>query len=255
MDAEELTSEAMSGRLRMTRRGNHYQMWFADDDSPVFRLTAEQTFDGPVQKVRTLQLRSIVVGRASTTVTWKKLRMSAESLERFRFGVRLRNLTDAERTILVNSTDLMELVLDGTDVSDELLAKLKGHVNLDLLYLKSTAVTSQGLTHLAGLKKLRTLHLTQSAIDDSAGETLAQLTELEELGVSATVVGDKTAEHLSRLPHLKVLGINRSAVTDAAVPYFQKMTTLRRLDLRNTQMSAAAIEQIRTALPGCNVQF
>lgn len=250
---DELTSGAMSGRLRLAKRGNNYKMLFADGDSPFFRLVAERTVKD-VAEPRLLQLRVLRRDAAWAAVTWSKLQVSGDRLERFRFSVRLRSLTADERNDLVGLTDLQELVLDGTDVSDADLATLKNHDKLELLYLKSTPVTSHGITHLSKLQKLHTLHLTGSEIDDAAGPAIATLTSLEELGISSTAVGDRIVEYLSQLPRLQVLGMRGATITEASVPFFTKMKTLRRLDLRRTNLPAAAVEEIQKALPECNVQ-
>ena len=67
-------------------------------------------------------------------------------------------------------------------------------------------------------------------------------------------IGDKGVSALTGHTQLKILSVwNSSGVTDASVKPLTTLTGLRELDLGNTKVSAMGVDEIRKALPGCQV--
>ena len=75
-----LTSEALAGSFRLTRRGDSFTALFAEDDSPAFRVIGEHTWKGSGQDPVTLDLRSFARSSGATQVVWKNFRIAAEEL-------------------------------------------------------------------------------------------------------------------------------------------------------------------------------
>jgi hypothetical protein len=73
-------------------------------------------------------------------------------------------VTDAGLTHIAPLTNLRRLHLEKTGVTDAGLEKVKGLTNLEYLNLYSTAVTDAGLAHLSGMKNLKNLYLWQTKV-------------------------------------------------------------------------------------------
>jgi hypothetical protein len=75
---------------------------------------------------------------------------------------------------LKDLTQLEDLDLDGTSVTDEGLRQLAALTQLKKLGLSSCEVTDAGLEHLKGLKKLRVLNLWDTKITEEGARRLQQ---------------------------------------------------------------------------------
>lgn len=187
------------------------------------------------------------------------------------------DITDAGLEHLHRLANLRELYLDFTQVTDAGLAHLEGLTKLQTLTLCKTQVTDAGLTHLLRLTDLRTLSLERTQLTDAGLAELAplalvevlqldgtgitdaglvhlqRLPRLQSLFLSATVVTDAGLVHLRELADLKMLFLNGTRVTDAGLADIERLTRLEELWLVGTQVTAAGKEQLRRALPKCNV--
>ncbi|MGO8753589.1 MAG: hypothetical protein ACLQNE_47250 [Thermoguttaceae bacterium] len=77
------------------------------------------------------------------------------------------------RTLLGDDcfTNVVEVALDHTQVTDAGLAHLKGLTQLQQLSLDNTQVTDAGLEHLKGLTQLQTLFFDSTKVTDVAWST------------------------------------------------------------------------------------
>jgi YHS domain-containing protein len=81
-------------------------------------------------------------------------------------------VTDAGMASLAPLTNLRRLHLEKTAVTDAGLEKIKGLANLEYLNLYGTAVTDAGLAHLAGMKNLKNLYLWQTKVTSEGAANL-----------------------------------------------------------------------------------
>jgi hypothetical protein len=251
-----IASEATSGRFRVVRQADTYHFSFAEADSDVFRTVAEETIEGAGETPDRFDIRMLAHRNTTARVLWKRLRVASEMIDQSRFVASGDVVTEEQWALIETSKEtLRELVLDGTQISDDDLARLKDHTGLKTLWLKSTPITSQGVRHLEKLTQLESLHLTGSNVDDDVGETLKKLTNLSSVGLSITRAGDKTAESLSQLPHLQRIGLSRTAVTDDAIESLSQIESPRLINLQRTNVSEAAIDQLKKALPKCDIRY
>ena len=66
-------------------------------------------------------------------------------------------------------------------------------------------------------------------------------------------VNDAGLVHLKALKKLRVLDFEDTAVTDGAVVHLRSLESLRTLNLRGTKVTDRGVEEIRRALPDCEV--
>jgi len=106
--------------------------------------------------------------------------------------------------LLTSARNLRQLNLEGTQISDAALARLRDCAQLEELDLSGTAITDAGLRHLAALKRLRLLWLTGTRITDAGLDALRDLKALETLDVGGTRVTQSGWRELTRsLPALR----------------------------------------------------
>lgn len=106
---------------------------------------------------------------------------------------------------LENLTDVYEVRLGETRLSDEGLKRLEGLVSLERLHLEKTQISDVGLAHLSALDNLRYLNLYGTSVTDAGLEHLANLRNLRRLYVWQTEVTDAGVDKLeAALPELVV---------------------------------------------------
>jgi hypothetical protein len=119
--------------------------------------------------------------------------------------------------------------LQGTSVTDAVIAPLKDLTSLVELNLGTTKITDAGLSNLKGLTNLQRLHLELTAITDSG---LAQL------------------KGLTNLTYLNLYG---TPVTDAGLPQLKGLHYLRHLYVWQTKVTEAGAKSLKEALPNLDV--
>ena len=159
--------------------------------------------------------------------------------------VNLHNMQVSDVTPLAGLIHLEQLALSGSQFSDLTpLAELK---NLEWLELDGTQVSD--LTHLAKLTRLEMLDLTNTQVRDLT--PLAKLTSLDTLWLNSTQVRDLTP--LAELKNLEWLSLANSQVRDLTP--LANLTRLRRFHLKDTPVSEWQVEELRQALPNCEIDW
>ena len=144
-----------------------------------------------------------------------------------------------------NRTGIQELDLSGTKLAD--LAPLKGLTSLQRLYLQGTQVSD--LTPLTELTSLLGLGLRATQVSDLT--PLKGLASLQGLGLQDTQVSDLTP--LKGLRSLQRLHLQGTRVSDLTA--LKGLTSLTWLALQGTQVSQEQVDELRQALPKCDITF
>lgn len=77
---ENFPTEILGGRFRFARRGDIIYVLVAEYDSDQFRVLTSRTIEGIGERSAEVTLRVVSNERATTSVTWKGLRLAAEEL-------------------------------------------------------------------------------------------------------------------------------------------------------------------------------
>lgn len=149
--------------------------------------------------------------------------------------------------------ELRELSLQRTAVTDRGLMHLRGLRKLESLSLYRTKVTDSGLEHLRELTGLRELELWRTQVSDTGLKHLEGLTELRRLDLSETALTDAGLKHVSALTNLETLLLMRTEVGDAGLAHLAGLPKLRQLYLDKTKATPAALNELKKALPRCEV--
>jgi Leucine-rich repeat (LRR) protein len=96
------------------------------------------------------------------------------------------SISDVGLVHVAGLTDLRELYLHDTRITDAGLAPLKRQMHLEQLHLNGTDISDAGLEHLAELTSLNVLNLTSTKVTDDGLVALKKLTQLEKLYIRAT---------------------------------------------------------------------
>jgi mono/diheme cytochrome c family protein len=112
--------------------------------------------------------------------------------------------------------------LQGTNITDAVLAPVKDVTSLVEVNLAKTSVTDAGLAALENLSNLIRLHLELTSITDAGLARLKNLKNLSYLNLYGTAVTDAGLEHLKGLRSLKQLYLWQTKVTEAGAADLKK---------------------------------
>jgi hypothetical protein len=161
---------------------------------------------------------------------------------------RLKSLLDAGEPR--NATSLMA---SQSYVTDADLLSLKALPQLTDVRLGGTDVTDAGITHLAGLARLTSLDLSRTRVTDAGLAHLRDLNELEWLRMDGTQVTDAGLAHLQRFSQLRLLDLYLTRVTDAGLVHLGWFSRLQSLNLKRTRVTDAGVQELKQALPNCQI--
>ena len=102
---------------------------------------------------------------------------------------------------------------EGRVLSDDDLSALKEISNIVELDLKNTGITDAGLTHLSSLTSLERLHLEKTKITDAGLKYLQELTKLKYLNLYGTGVSDAGLASLKGMSQLESLYLWQTKVS------------------------------------------
>jgi hypothetical protein len=146
-------------------------------------------------------------------------------------------------------TDLEDLGLTDTQVTDAGLVHLTGLTKLECLDLDGTQVTDAGLDCLTGFAEIWRLELDETRIGDAGLKQIEGMTQLRVLTLEGTRVTDAGLVHLKGLINLTYLDLSKTAVTDAGLRHLEGLPELRSLSLENTQVTDKGARRLRRTLP------
>jgi len=162
--------------------------------------------------------------------------------------------TDGHLEKLADQTQLQELQLLDTSISDAGLAHLKSMTeltSLKTLKLQGTKVTGAGLQHLAGLTSLESLNLNGTVIDDEGMAVVKGLASLTELDLGKTGVGNDGLQYLDGAPELYKLWLQGTQISADGLAHLARiseeghLTHLHEMDLRGTQIDDESLVHVR----------
>jgi endonuclease YncB( thermonuclease family) len=119
--------------------------------------------------------------------------------------------------VVKGMTRLQRLGLSGVPICDKDLLELNVLSDLRDLNLRATLVTDNGLAHLRAFRALRHLSLMSTKISDAGLERLKVVADLEDLDLDRTPITDAGLKHLYGLSNLRRLQLHGTRVSDEAV--------------------------------------
>ncbi len=132
---------------------------------------------------------------------------------------------------LLSLPELREVRTWYNGINDDCVRPWHDLPRLDNLELGTSQLTATGVQQLSGFSSLRGFNLNYSSCDDTALVHVGKLTGLERLGLWKTPITDNSIEPLSKLKQLRIL------------------------DIRGTKITPEGVEQLRKALPECQISY
>jgi hypothetical protein len=142
------------------------------------------------------------------------------------------------------------------DTSDDELPKLINLKHLVTVRIWNGA-SPRTLAQLKRFPRLEALdlggfgHISEDDLRENGEIEIPKLPQLRGLNLYETPFRGKGLEHLTNLENLDVSG---TLVDDRSLPALKQMRSLRLLSLWNTKVSRQGIEQLREALPACDIE-
>ncbi len=189
-------------------------------------------------------------------------------------------ITDEMIPSLTSLKQLRVLILDrNPELTDDGLARLTSLSNLEVLSVNLVPrITGAFLKDARQMSRLRELDVQFTPFEGANLRFLAGHPEIHRLTMRKTKISDDDMQHLTTIPQLRLLDIGDTAVTasgiarlsqvplvhlyiegnhvtDSWLPHLSEMKTLNYLAIWNSQMSEGAVNNLKLALPDCNVDF
>lgn len=128
--------------------------------------------------------------------------------------------------------------------------------NLNTLTLSNCPLSDlSGWSALKKLPKLTSLYLTNSGVTDDGLKELGQLSQLTSLALDDTPITDAGLSELVRLKGLTSLRVKNTKITAKAAPVLAQMKQLTYLCVSEKQFGKAGAEDLKNALPKCDVEI
>jgi hypothetical protein len=118
-------------------------------------------------------------------------------------------LAAADYAILDSLAEVSELALNGENVTDAVLEKLRPWRALQTLTIGDAKITAASFAVLPPMPELRELYLANTGTGDDALKTIAQCRKIKNLHLVAQPVTDDGLASLSKMPALEELELNQ----------------------------------------------
>jgi Leucine Rich repeat len=167
-------------------------------------------------------------------------------------------ISDAAAGHLHNLKGLKTLTLNSCQISDPALEQLREALPDCRLnrYLNGT-----GLSETSDLSDVRRLALNTGQVDDAVLARIKSMPDLRELSLideggspTPSRLTNESFAKIGRLKSLEWLDLTKLEISDAAAQYLSGLTRLKTLYLTHCQISDPAVEELRKALPDCEVK-
>jgi Leucine-rich repeat (LRR) protein len=196
----------------------------------------EKPFDGPGKGINVTKAVEAIEDLGG--VVWYakgfKNRVVEVSLEKTK-------VRDRDLLLVSNMTNLQELKLAGTHITDKGLIHLKNLARLEVLDLSRTKVRGPGLLNLKDLTLLKDLYMGGCEITDSKLRTIARLKNLRRLFLDRTSINGSGFPHLKRLHKLYYLNCYKSHISDRNLIHLSQLTGLGHIDFSRTKIGDTGI--------------
>jgi hypothetical protein len=161
-----------------------------------------------------------------------------------------REVTDSIIAPLKGAHELKWLHLSNTRISDDGLKYLKELVELRQLQLANTGISDVGVKFLGRLEQLTILNLARTKVTGQGMKYLKRMLRLENLYLNSTKVDDEGLRHVGKLPLLEVLTLDGTRVTDKGLVHLRRARRLHKLYRGKTKITDKGATELQKAMPG-----
>lgn len=156
---------------------------------------------------------------------------------------RRKPITDDGLKNIRHLTNLRQLNLSDTEISNQGLDQLTALKNIEALQLWQTNLRGP-LNALTQFPKLKYLQLHRNNLDDRSVAPIARLRSLEALNVFRCGLTGRSLQSFSKCPNLRTVDLGDNKIDDASLSNFVD-TKIRSIGLRGTPVTASAIQYLK----------
>jgi hypothetical protein len=136
------------------------------------------------------------------------------------------------------------------EINNEWSKKIGELTDLTDLHIDETSVTDAGISELIGLTKLKTLNLRATEITNESFKTISQLKSLENLWLNEIALNGEDLKLLGNLPNLDSLFLGgrskRANITDKDIEFLYNKESIKSLSLENTNVSSKSFDLFKS---------
>jgi internalin A len=143
--------------------------------------------------------------------------------------------------------------------TDQDIQQLAPLTELEELYIDDSPLTDAIAPTLQKFTKLRVLHVQEAQLSDAGLAQLAKLSKLEELNLNATAITDKSFDTLNQFAALKSILLDKTRITDKGLAQL-KLPQLASFSARDCRLTGTGLSALANspkleflALQGCPV--
>lgn len=111
------------------------------------------------------------------------------------------------------------------------------------------------LIHLRSMKRLRNVNFVRTAISADEVERMHTLPSVTKLGLHHADLSDAHFQRLTTLTQLRQLYLSDNEITDEQFMKLAKLHELEKLLLHTPNITLAGIQQLRAAMPQCEIYW
>lgn len=166
------------------------------------------------------------------------------------------NVTDEGLYRICRGSHLRYLYIGQCEITNRGLSSLE-FLSTDLteLGIRGSWLTDEGVKGIARCRGLRALSLSDTSISDVGVEAIAEIQTIEHIYLSDTEVSDIGVGLLTSLENLKTLHLERTRVTDNCLVSIARFPRLRWLRLYDCAVSTEAVTRFKALAPSVQVQY
>ncbi len=168
----------------------------------------------------------------------------------------------------IRGTNLTDLVIYNTDVTDKGIISLMSLVNIVHLNLPGKNLTNDGYKRLQYLSRLTKLILSYKGVSDATIEyirnlklgtlsiydadisdrsmgTIGNIASLTSLALPKCKIGDKGIEQITSLDQLAEIRLTFTLISDASMYHLNQIKSLRKIELFSTEISDLGLNHLQ----------
>ena len=153
-------------------------------------------------------------------------------------------VTDAVLAHIGQKPRFQRINFGGTKITDEGVKNLESLPDLRSVRISNTPVTSTGLKSLHKHLKLENLELSGLPLKDDDVKAFPKLEALWAIHLEGTKVSDSGVAALAQQPNLRHIYLARTSVTDAALEHLARMPKLELLGLQDNAVTDAGLKKL-----------
>ncbi|HIE99309.1 MAG: hypothetical protein ABGZ23_21175 [Fuerstiella sp.] len=167
------------------------------------------------------------------------------------------NITGTGLSNLSTLSELQELDLRGTVLSEQGMQELGRLVQLHSLLLDAENTTDEGLAQVSMITALKKFSFTDVPVTDDGLAHVASLQQLEELNIfECKQITNDGLIHLAKLKSMKRLSLMECPMlTGDGMVHLEAMTGLELLSVTDSPVPEKAVRRLKEFIPQCTIYF